>query len=137
MLGSMLIDEGLELLTEEQCGELLASQSFGRVGVTVGGLPVIMPVNYAFDDGTVVFRSGPGTKLRAVSSGAVIAFEIDNWDSVRGTGWSVLAVGRAEEIEDEGEIESLNGRTPRPAAEGDRTHYVRLRPELMTGRRIA
>ena len=96
-----------------------------------------MPVNYAFADGTVVFRSGPGTKLRAVSSGAVIAFEIDSWDAAAGTGWSVLAVGRAEEIEDESEIAGLNGRTPHPAAEGDRTHYVRLRPELMTGRRIA
>lgn len=137
MLGRMLIDDGLELLTEDQCGDLLASQSFGRVGVTVGGLPVIMPVNYAFDDGTVVFRSGPGTKLRAVSSGAVIAFEIDSWDASAGTGWSVLAVGRAEEIEDEAEIAGLNGRSPHPAAEGDRTHYVRLRPELMTGRRIA
>lgn len=136
MLANMLIDEGLELLTEDQCGDLLASQSFGRVGVTVGGLPVIMPVNYAFDDGTVVFRSGPGTKLRAVSSGAVIAFEIDNWDSAAGTGWSVLAVGRAEEIEDESEIEGLSS-APHPAMEGDRTHYVRLRPELMTGRRIA
>jgi nitroimidazol reductase NimA-like FMN-containing flavoprotein (pyridoxamine 5'-phosphate oxidase superfamily) len=137
MLADMLIDEGLELLTEDQCGDLLASQSFGRVGVTVGGLPVIMPVNYAFVDGTVVFRSGPGTKLRAVSAGAVIAFEIDAWDSANGTGWSVLAVGRAEEIEDQGEIDDLDGRAPHPAADGLRTHYVRLRPELMTGRRIA
>ena len=137
MLGRMLIDDGLELLTEAQCGDLLASQSFGRVGVTVGGLPVIMPVNYAFADGTVVFRSGPGTKLRAVSSGAVIAFEIDSWDASAGTGWSVLAVGRAEEIEDVDEIAGLDGHAPHPAAEGDRTHYVRLRPELMTGRRIA
>ena len=137
MLGSMLIDEGLELLTEDQCGDLLASQSFGRVGVTVDGLPVIMPVNYAFDDGTVVFRSGPGTKLRAVSSGAVIAFEIDSWDPAQGTGWSVLAVGPRRGDRRRIEIESFNGGAPQPAAEGDRTHYVRLRPEMMTGRRIA
>jgi len=133
----MLIDDGLELLPEEQCGDLLASQSFGRVGVTVGGLPVIMPVNYAFDDGTVVFRSSPGTKLRAASSGAIIAFEIDNWDPAQGTGWSVLAVGRAEEIADASELEALHGGAPDPVVEGDRTHYVRLRPEMMTGRRIA
>jgi hypothetical protein len=95
----MLIDDGLELLTEQQCHDLLRTQSLGRVGVTVGGLPVIMPVNYTCWEHDIVFRSGPGTKLRAASAGAVIAFEIDSWDAAQGAGWSVLAIGRAEEVD--------------------------------------
>jgi nitroimidazol reductase NimA-like FMN-containing flavoprotein (pyridoxamine 5'-phosphate oxidase superfamily) len=131
----MLIDDGLELLTEQQCRDLLLTQSLGRVGVTVGGLPVIMPVNYTCWDQDIVFRSAPGTKLRAASAGAVIAFEIDSWDATLGSGWSVLAIGRAEEID---RIEGVDDeREPTPAASGRRDHLVRLRPELLTGRRIA
>jgi nitroimidazol reductase NimA-like FMN-containing flavoprotein (pyridoxamine 5'-phosphate oxidase superfamily) len=133
----MLIDDGLELLTEDQCRELLPTMQLGRVGVTIGGLPVILPVNYAYDNGAIVFRTSEGAKLRAVASGSVIAFEIDSWDAEAATGWSVLAIGRAEELTDSADILRLNGNSPRPIASGDRSHYVRLRPELLSGRRIA
>ena len=37
---------------------------------------------------------------------------------------------------DEYDIASMNGNAPVPWAEGERVHYVQLRPELLTGRRI-
>jgi nitroimidazol reductase NimA-like FMN-containing flavoprotein (pyridoxamine 5'-phosphate oxidase superfamily) len=132
----MLIDEGLELLSEEQCVELLEQGGIGRVGVTISGLPVITPVTYVFYDGAVVFRTGEGSKLRAASAGAVVAFEIDDYSSESKTGWSVLAVGRSAELVDEREIAEMNGNAPVPWADGDRQHYVQLRPEMLTGRRI-
>jgi len=133
----MLIDEGLELLTEQQCVELLERGGIGRVGVTISGLPVITPVTFVFYDGAVVFRTGEGSKLRAASAGAVIAFEVDDFAAESKTGWSVLAVGRSSEIVDQDEIASMNGNAPVPWAAGDRAHYVQVRPELLTGRRIA
>jgi nitroimidazol reductase NimA-like FMN-containing flavoprotein (pyridoxamine 5'-phosphate oxidase superfamily) len=132
----MLIDEGLELLTEEQCAELLAPGGIGRVGVTIAGLPVITPVTFVFYEGGVVFRTGEGSKLRTASTGAVIAFEVDDYSPESRTGWSVLAVGRSHEMTDEGEIAVMNGSAPVPWAHGDRVHYVRLEPEMLTGRRI-
>jgi nitroimidazol reductase NimA-like FMN-containing flavoprotein (pyridoxamine 5'-phosphate oxidase superfamily) len=133
----MLIDDGLELLSEDQCRALLGPAGVGRVGITIAGLPVIMPVNYVFVDGDVVFRTGDGTKLHAASNGAVIAFEVDAFDPAVHSGWSVLAIGRSETVSDPGEIDRLNGRAPSPWAGGERTHLVRLHPEMLTGRRIA
>lgn len=132
----MLIDEGLELLTEEECVELLARGGIGRVGVTIAGLPVITPVTFVFHEGAVVFRTGTGSKLRAASVGAVIAFEVDDYAPETKSGWSVLAVGRSREMVDEGEIAEMNGNAPVPWAHGERVHYVQLEPELLTGRRI-
>jgi uncharacterized protein len=131
-----MVDEGLELLTEEDCGGLLVTARVGRVGVTVGGLPAILPVNYAFLNGDVFFRTGDGTKFRAASGGAVIAFEVDAYDEGEQHGWSVLAIGRAEVVTDPAEIADVDESVRTPWAGGQRNYLVRLRPELMTGRRI-
>jgi nitroimidazol reductase NimA-like FMN-containing flavoprotein (pyridoxamine 5'-phosphate oxidase superfamily) len=132
----MLIDDGLELLEESQCLALLAANSLGRVGITIGGLPVIMPVNYALVDGNIVFRTGEGSKLHAASNRAIIAFEVDSYDAAANSGWSVLAIGRSQTV-DEPEAGAFSDARPVPAADGARDHYVRLTPELLTGRRLA
>jgi len=132
----VLLDDGLELLSEADCRSLLASGSIGRVGVTVGALPVILPVNYAYVDGGIVFRTAEGTKLRAAVDRAVIAFEVDHYDEDLRDGWSVLAVGRAVEVDGEGEREAYRALGLAPWADGTRTHYVRMEPEMLTGRRI-
>jgi nitroimidazol reductase NimA-like FMN-containing flavoprotein (pyridoxamine 5'-phosphate oxidase superfamily) len=98
---------------------------------------VILPVNYAYIDGDVVFRTGEGTKLRASKLGTVVAFEIDEYDAETRSGWSVLAVGRANEITDPDELAAVRGLDLAPWANGERTRYVRLRPEMLSGRRIA
>lgn len=133
----MLIEEGLELLEEAECRALLERGSIGRVGLTVGALPVILPVNYAVVDGDVVFRTGEGTKLRASRHGTVMAFEIDAYDEDAQTGWSVLAVGCAREVTDDEDVSNFRTLGIAPWANGDRTRYVRMSPEMLTGRRIA
>ena len=51
-----LTDNGLELLTTEQCRDLLSRSSVGQVGVTIAALPAIFPVNYAvLGEGIVSF----------------------------------------------------------------------------------
>jgi nitroimidazol reductase NimA-like FMN-containing flavoprotein (pyridoxamine 5'-phosphate oxidase superfamily) len=130
-----LVVDGLEILSPAECWELAKTERVGRVGVCMGALPAIFPVNYAVDDDAVVFSTGPGTKLRAAATNAVIAFEIDHADSATETGWSVLMVGRCEETDHattSGVVE-----VPRPWADGDRDHLLRLSCEFMSGRRIA
>jgi hypothetical protein len=133
----MLTNEGLELLTEEECVTLLAPGGVGRVGVTIAGLPVIMPVNYAYVDGEVVFRTGEGTKLNAATQRAVVAFEVDAFDAGSAAGWSVLVIGRSSVVTDPTELAHLDDYEITPWAGGLRNNYVRLRPELITGRRIS
>jgi uncharacterized protein len=132
----MLIDEGLELLTEQQCAQLLQPGGVGRVGVTIAGLPVIMPVNYAYLDGDVLFRTGEGTKLDVATQRAVVAFEVDAYDPESRSGWSVLVIGRSSIITDPEELARLDAYDITPWAYGKRSNYVRLQSELVTGRRI-
>lgn len=132
----MLIDEGLELLTEQQCAQLLQPGGVGRVGVTIAGLPVIMPVNYAYLDDDVLFRTGEGTKLDVATQRAVVAFEVDAYDTDSRSGWSVLVIGRSSIITDPVELARLDAYDITPWAYGKRSNYVRLQPDLVTGRRI-
>lgn len=133
---TMLVDEGLELLTEDCAMALLCSGSVGRVGVTIGALPAIFPVNYGVIDGAIVFRTAPGSKLAAAASGAVVAFEVDDYDRADRSGWSVLAIGPSEVVHDLDVTFKVLDAEIEPWAGGVRTHIVRIRPELLSGRRI-
>lgn len=97
----VLLTDGLELLDEQECRSLLSQRRIGRVGVCVGAMPAIFPVSYVIVDDDIVFLSAPGTKVRAAVEHAVVAFEVDDADDDHETGWSVLVVGRAEEVHDE------------------------------------
>jgi uncharacterized protein len=129
-------DDQVYSLSERECRELLATRSFGRVGVTSGGLPVILPIRYAYDQNAITFRTGSGTKLRAAAQGDVLAFEVDAYDDETKEGWSVLVLGRASVLTTEHEHDGLPTLDPTETG-GLNNHYVRLGLELITGRRIA
>jgi len=46
-----------EILDVAACLRLLRTTSLGRIGFNVDGRPLILPVNYVVDRGTVLFRS--------------------------------------------------------------------------------
>jgi nitroimidazol reductase NimA-like FMN-containing flavoprotein (pyridoxamine 5'-phosphate oxidase superfamily) len=130
------IDEGLEILSEEQCTELLGEAGVGRVGITIGALPVVLPINYGVLDGDIVFATTNGTKLDAAVRNAVIAFEVDAIDELAQDGWSVLVVGTAHEVTDEKTIERIGSLGVRPWVGGQRDRWVRIERSVVTGRRI-
>jgi nitroimidazol reductase NimA-like FMN-containing flavoprotein (pyridoxamine 5'-phosphate oxidase superfamily) len=135
----LLQDAGVyDSLTQAQCRTLLATRTFGRVGVTSGGLPVILPVRYLYSEDVITFRSEPGTKLRAARNGDVLAFEVDEFDEAVGDGWSVLVLGRATVLTTEFECEFDALPTLDDAARHEpANNYVRLHCELVAGRRLA
>ena len=71
---------GLEVLDRDECLQLLSGCSLGRVAVSVGALPVILPVNFLLDRERILIRTGPGTKLDAATRDSVVAFEVDHID---------------------------------------------------------
>ena len=83
---------GLEELTTSACWEHLATQRLGRIAFVHDDRVEIFPVNYAVGENALVFRSAPGTKV-ANADGARCAFEVDFYDELRATGWSVVAQG--------------------------------------------
>jgi uncharacterized protein len=129
-------DERWQELESDECRSLLAGTHLGRVAFVVGDFPVVLPVNYALDDGRVVFRTRPGILRDAAVAGAAVAFEIDGIDQRSRTGWSVLVRGHAEHVTDDAERHRLEGLGLVPWAPGARPDYVRLTAVEITGRRI-
>jgi nitroimidazol reductase NimA-like FMN-containing flavoprotein (pyridoxamine 5'-phosphate oxidase superfamily) len=132
----MLIDRGLELLSEAEAWELLVRGEVGRVGLTIGGVPAIFPVNYTVLDGTIVFRTAPGAKLSTAMAGNVVAFEVDNHERQGRIGWSVLVVGQCEVVHDLDVTFEVLHAGLEPWVEGNRTKLIRIKPDLISGRRI-
>ena len=129
---------GLEILSREECLRLLAEHpvGVGRVAIVEDDYPVVLPVNYVVDQGQVVFRTDPGSKLHAALLHRNVAFEADVIDADWHRGWSVLIQGQAERVLDE-ERERLAALGPRPWASGAKSYFVRVTPERTSGRRFA
>ena len=87
--------QGLDVLSRDECEELLAQNEIGRLGFDDNGVTVILPVNYTFVAGSVLFRTAPGSKLELAAKGGRASFEIDDWDTGIRSGWSVLVKGKA------------------------------------------
>ena len=126
----------LEVLTRQECYRLLheSAGEIGRVAMTFGALPAILPVNYAMLDDTIVFRTGQGTKLHAAIRNAVVAFEVDASDA--SSGWSVLIVGHAAEVTEPPEVASALAVIPDGWVPGEHEHVVRITFSRVSGRRI-
>ena len=83
----------------------------------------------------MVFRSALGSKLTHVLDSEMAVFEIDGGDPVERTGWSVIIVGKPEEVTDRVEIGRLEHLELEPWAPGAKTHWVRIPTTSASGRR--
>lgn len=128
---------GLRVLGYEECLERLRATPVGRLALVHAGEPLVFPVNHAMDGANVVFRTLWGSKLQTAEGAGTVAYEVDGYDSVSETGWSVLVKGTAEvvyEDEDTGPYDRLNLRS---WAEREGTGFwVRIRAVEVTGREI-
>lgn len=129
---------GVEVIEREECVRLLAGEEIGRVGFVNGSTPEILPVNYALDGDAVVFATASGSKLRCADRGP-ITFEVDHLDTATRSGWSVVVHGDAHEVTDLDAprfVEVVRSLVLHPWARGERSHFVRIEPRVITGRRV-
>lgn len=127
----------LEILDDEDCLAMLRRHSIGRIGLSSGALPVVLPVNFMLDGRTLLFRTEPGLKLDAARQGAVACLEVDDYDVMAHTGSSVLATGRLGVVTEESRLRSLASLPLRPWGAPDARHLVELPIELLSGRTIS
>ena len=132
----------LEELEHDECIRLLALTRFGRLVVSPPDWrtpPIIRPVTYVFDRGSqsIVFRSARGSKFTALLLSGQAAFEIDGIDPAAETGWSVIVQGPIEEIQSTSDIHRLERLELRPWAPGEKPHWIRIRTNVVSGRRIS
>ncbi len=128
---------GLEVLARAECLSLLAGATLGRVAVTSGSLPVVLPVNFCLDGDQIVILTAEGSKLDAAAVNAVVAFEVDDFDSMYQSGWSVMVTGVAREVTDPAELARMHRvRVARWAPHGE-GRYVTIATDRISGRRLA
>jgi nitroimidazol reductase NimA-like FMN-containing flavoprotein (pyridoxamine 5'-phosphate oxidase superfamily) len=132
----MLDRQQLEVLDREECLQLLGSVRVGRLVFTENALPAVHPVNFRLHDGDVAIRVATGAKLEAAARNYVVAFQADDLEPDLRLGWTVTVVGHAERITDINEVVELSGTLLQPWVDGRRDHFVRVRSEKVTGRRL-
>jgi nitroimidazol reductase NimA-like FMN-containing flavoprotein (pyridoxamine 5'-phosphate oxidase superfamily) len=127
---------GLEVLERDECLRLLGGSTLGRIGVTSGALPVILPVNFMVSDEHIFIRTGKGTKLDTATRNSVVVFEVDDIDPLDRAGWSVLVTGIARNAGPSAASCALPHPPPRWAPTPDEERVISISIDLISGRRI-
>ena len=130
-------DVRTEELSRDESIRLLQFESFvGRVGFVLDGKPVILPVNYLAENGSVVFCTTTGSTLSALAGGVDVAFEVDDSRPLYHSGWSVLVRGTAREVTDAAELERLRLGPLKSWAVRRHPQWIRITIDEISGRRL-
>ncbi|MGW7213881.1 pyridoxamine 5'-phosphate oxidase family protein [Streptomyces collinus] len=133
----MYTNDGFHELGRQECLRRLAKVPVGRIVYTRQALPAVLPVNFGLDgEGAVVLRTSAASELVRAIDGAVVAFEVDDVDAVRHSGWSVIVTGTAVVVTDPAEHERLDRTVSASWAPSPQGVFVRIEPELVTGREL-
>ena len=127
-------DDGVTILPVHECWDLLAGVTLGRLVTSADGQPEIFPVNYVVQRRTVLFRTAEGTKLVSTAINNRVLFEVDDHNGAEG--WSVIVKGTARSLRTNEEIADAERAQVLPWTTSEKTHYVRIIPEVVTGRRF-
>ncbi len=118
-------------LSTDECWELLRADEIGRLAFRMGDEVHLVPVNYAVDRETLLFRTAEGNKLLGVTMHPEVVFEIDAYDDTRAH--SVVVRGVARKLEEDEEHRAEN--VPlRPWVSTPKYNVVEIRPTEITGR---
>jgi nitroimidazol reductase NimA-like FMN-containing flavoprotein (pyridoxamine 5'-phosphate oxidase superfamily) len=137
-----MADRVIEELDEAESLRLISPGGIGRIAYAGRFGPAVLPVNYKWQDGAIVFRTTRHSALdedlqTGIAGGDyLVAFEIDEIDVTGRRGWSVLIQGPAHHVEDEAERKAAAAAGVEPWPGGDRELFLRIVPNRVTGRRI-
>lgn len=117
-----------DVISEQECWNLLATASVGRLALSVRALPMILPVQYYLDNRTIAVCLGHRELPERSLHEAIIAFAADSIDPGTRAGWSVGIQGRSVIAREVG-FDTACGR---PTA----GQVVRIEPATITGIRV-
>ncbi|BBX29715.1 pyridoxamine 5'-phosphate oxidase family protein [Mycolicibacterium alvei] len=124
----------VDVLSERESWDLLGGVSLGRLVTAVDDEAHIFPVNFAVQNRTILFRTAAGTKLISAAINNHVLFEADDHDAAEG--WSVIVRGVARTLRTDEELDEAERAQLLPWTATAKTHYVRVSPVRVTGRRF-
>lgn len=128
--------EDTKELSVHDCWKYLQSVSIARIALINDGLPEIFPVNFVPKFGTVLFRTGPGTKLDALREGSALSLEADGFNRYGTVAWSVILKGSPEFVTQPEDIQEAVEAGLSPWQPGAKDVLVRVTPTEISGRRF-
>jgi len=142
MAEDRFLDDGstsdFRAMSPAHCQELLESQTVGRIAWQAADGPQILPVTYAWHEGTIIFRTSPYGVLSELIRPTEVALEIDDLDQKNRRGWSVVVQGRAQGVAEPDRLVrmwTVGGVVPWAA--GVRNVFIQITPHRVTGRVVA
>lgn len=127
---------GLEVLSEREAVALLSTVPVGRLVYSDRAMPSVIPVNFVFDGVDIIIRTGRRSRLATHAPGNIVAFQVDEIAMASRSGWTVVVTGRVELIDDPADLQRLSGMRLQTWVPSPTDCYLRLRAELIAGRRI-
>jgi uncharacterized protein len=125
-------------ISPARCEEPLQSQSVGRVAWQAADGPQILPVTYAWHEGTIIFRTSPYGVLSELIRPTEVALEIDEIDQNNHRGWSVVVQGRAQGVAEPDQLARMwTAGGVVPWASGIRNVFIQVTPHKVSGRVVA
>ena len=106
----------------------------GPSAIQIVGLK--LPVNFWLDRDRILILTDEGSKLDAAARNAVVAFEVDDFDLLYHSGWSVVVTGVAREVTDPGELAALRTAPLTRWAPRGNKRLVAISTDMISGRRI-
>ncbi|QYF74241.1 pyridoxamine 5'-phosphate oxidase family protein [Cryobacterium sp. PAMC25264] len=125
----------VQVLSDDECWELLLSSSFGRLAAAVADDIEIFPLNFVAADQRLLFRTAEGTKLLALTVNNKVVLETDAIG--RSDAWSVVVKGIARVLDTQAEIDAANALPLHPLVPTLKYIWVEVTPTEVTGRRFA
>jgi nitroimidazol reductase NimA-like FMN-containing flavoprotein (pyridoxamine 5'-phosphate oxidase superfamily) len=127
---------GARILDRVECLDLLPAKRIGRLGYVTDDGPRIVPLNYATTPDSILVRTLAYGEVARSALDQRVAFQIDDIDESRHTGWSVLVVGTARLVSVEELKQILYLGAPEPWVGGPRTLFLRIPMTTITGRQV-
>ncbi|HEY2269910.1 MAG TPA: pyridoxamine 5'-phosphate oxidase family protein [Streptosporangiaceae bacterium] len=117
---------------------LLSMVRLGRVAYSHRALPAVQIVSHVIDQGDIVFRCHGKPPVIPPGQGGpvVLAYEADDVDPEKFTGWRVTVTGLAKLVRRPQEVARLNGLLPPWPVNGGGCRLVRLHPGMLSGYRF-
>jgi uncharacterized protein len=126
-------DDVVSTLDQDECWVALRADEFGRLAYRLGDEVNLVPLNYAVDGSTLLFRTAEGSKLLGIVMHPDVVFEIDTY----GEDWaqSVIVRGKARLLEEDEahRADTSRLRTWLPTL---KYNVVEIEPVEVTGRRF-
>ena len=127
-------DEMVTVLDTEECWRMLRSHELARLAFRLVDEVHLVPINYAVDHDTLLFRTAEGEKLLSVVMHGEVVLEIDEMDDEQAR--SVVVRGAARLLEED-EAHRAENLPLRPWVGTPKYNVVEIVPREISGRVFA